>query len=97
MEIKPNCRLYVSNLHFNTTPLQLQDWFYENGFDVVDTYVPKDKNYQNRWKNRGFAFVELASEDQVDEAIESINDTVGPMGRPITLQVADKERQRGRY
>jgi len=62
-------KLYVGNLPFNTTEGDLTDHFSKMG-SVVSCAVIMDK-YTN--KSRGFAFVEMGSQDEANKAIAEYN------------------------
>ena len=62
-------KLYVGNLSYQTTDQQLQDMFAEVG-SVASAQVVSDR-YTGQ--SRGFGFVEMASEDEAQQAIASIN------------------------
>ncbi len=62
-------KLYVGNLSFNTTEGDLQEYFSKVG-TVVSCTVIMDK-YTN--KSRGFAFVEMGSQDEANKAIAECN------------------------
>jgi len=62
-------KLYVGNLPFNTTEGDLTDYFSKMGA-VVSCAVIMDK-YTN--KSRGFAFVEMGSQDEANKAIAEYN------------------------
>jgi RNA recognition motif-containing protein len=82
-------RIYVSNLHFDATPDDLFDHFEAYGTGVVDAYIPKDRNYTTRYKNRGFGFVEFDTERERDDAIEYLDGKPGPGNRALSLRVAE--------
>ncbi len=62
-------KLYVGNLSFNTTEGDLQEYFSKVG-TVASCSVIMDK-YTN--KSRGFAFVEMGSQDEANKAIAEYN------------------------
>lgn len=62
-------KLYVGNLSFNTTEGDLTEYFSKVG-TVVSCNVIMDK-YTN--KSRGFAFVEMGSQDEANKAIAECN------------------------
>jgi RNA recognition motif-containing protein len=62
-------KLYVGNLSFNTTEGDLQEYFSKVG-TVASCTVIMDK-YTN--KSRGFAFVEMGSQDEANKAIAEYN------------------------
>ena len=61
--------IYVSNLSFNVTDEDLQDYFAEYG-EVSSAKVIMDKF---TGKSRGFAFVEMDTEESAKKAMEGLN------------------------
>jgi RNA recognition motif-containing protein len=66
-----NRKLFVGNLSFNTEESTLQTLFSQAG-QVTSVRVMRD---QATGRSRGFAFVEMASEDAARAAIEKFNET----------------------
>ncbi|MEZ5314572.1 MAG: RNA-binding protein [Thermoanaerobaculia bacterium] len=66
-------RLYVGNLSFETTEEGIRHLFSEDGRTVGDIHVVTDRE---TGRPRGFAFVEMGSEDDAQKAIEALD------GRP---------------
>jgi RNA recognition motif-containing protein len=64
-----SAKLYVGNLSFATTELDLQDLFAQAG-TVVDVKIIQDKL---TGKSRGFGFVTMGSDEQASEAISKFN------------------------
>lgn len=62
-------RLYVGNLPFDTTEDELHQLFSAHG-QVVSTKLISD---QETGRSRGFAFVEMSSEEEAKTAIEKMN------------------------
>ena len=62
-------KLYVGNLSYQMTDQQLHDLFSESG-NVSSAQVVTDR-YTGQ--ARGFGFVEMASEDEAQQAIAAIN------------------------
>ena len=82
-------RLYVGNLSYNTTELELRDIFAEVG-TVADAKVMTDRE---TGRPRGFAFVEMSTDQEAKQAIEQLSGReVG--GRAITVSEA-QERSGG--
>jgi RNA recognition motif-containing protein len=82
-------RLYVGNLSFNTTELELREVFSQYG-TVAETKMVMDRE---TGRPRGFAFVEMGSEQEAKEAIEQLNSReLG--GRALTVNEA-QERSGG--
>src|SRR5215831_5473936 len=62
-------RLYVGNLSYNTTELGLREAFGQIG-TVADVKVVMDRE---TGRPRGFAFVEMSSDQEAQQAIEQLN------------------------
>ena len=84
-------RIYVGNLSYETTADNLKNLFGQHG-EVRDVYVPTDRE---TGRGRGFAFVEMANDDEGQAAIEALNDTEAE-GRTITVNVARPRVEDGR-
>ena len=75
-------RLYVGNLPYNMTDLELEEVFSQVG-EVTDATVVIDRE---TGRSRGFGFVEMADDASGEAAVQQLNGTqVG--GR--TLRVAE--------
>jgi RNA recognition motif-containing protein len=61
--------LFIGNLDYGTTRDELQVLFAEAG-EVVSVTVPTDRD---SGRPRGFAFVEMASAEQAEAAVEKFN------------------------
>jgi RNA recognition motif-containing protein len=82
-------KLYVGNLSYETTEDNLRDMFGEHG-EVVSANVVKDK-FTDR--SKGFAFVEMANDEEAKAAISSLNGAeLG--GRQIKVDEARPPRDR---
>ena len=82
-------RLYVGNLSFNTTELELREVFSQCG-TVAETKMVMDRE---TGRPRGFAFVEMGSEQEAKQAIDQLNGReLG--GRTLTVNEA-QERSSG--
>lgn len=76
-------RLYVGNLPYDTGENQLQDLFAQFG-QVDSVRVMRD---MATGRARGFAFVEMSSEDEAQRAVTGLNETqLG--GRSLTVNEA---------
>ena len=76
-------KLYVGNLPFHTDETQLQDLFAQAG--TVDTVsVVRDRE---TGRARGFAFVEMASDADAQQAINQLN-SYQLEGRALTVNEA---------
>ena len=62
-------RLYIGNLSYSTTDEGLNTAFAEHG-EVVSASVVMDRD---TGRSRGFGFVEMASDEGADAAIEGLN------------------------
>ena len=82
-------KLYVGNLSFETTELDLQDLFAQTG-PVEEVLLMQDKF---TGKSRGFAFVEYATPEDAQKAIEQFHDK-DFQGRKITVNVARPREER---
>lgn len=81
-------RLFVGNLTFQTTDVDLRAAFQTFG-SVVDVKIVTDRE---TGRSRGFAFIEMSSEDHARKATEGLNGATLD-GRP--LRVAEAEERRG--
>jgi RNA recognition motif-containing protein len=82
-------RLYVGNLSFNTTELELRDVFGQHG-TVAETKMVMDRE---TGRPRGFAFVEMGTDEEAKNAIDQLNGReLG--GRALTVNEA-QERSGG--
>ena len=82
-------RIFVGNLPFSATEEQLNELFSKHG-EVTSAQVVKDK-YTER--SRGFAFVEMATNEAAAAAIAALNGQQMD-GRPLTVNEA-KPRPEG--
>ena len=84
-------KLYVGNLSFNTTEIELQDLFAQAG-TVSEVMLIQDRF---TGKSRGFAFVTMGSDDEARKAVELFHGK--PFGgRPLTVNEAQpREERRG--
>ena len=93
MEIKNNSsmsnKLYVGNLSFDTTEVDLQDTFAEAG-TVSEVALMQDK-FTGR--SRGFAFVTMGSAEEAQKAISLFHGKT-VQGRPLTVNEARPREDR---
>lgn len=83
-------RLYVGNLPFSTTETQLRALCEETGGVVTEVKIVMDRE---TGRPRGFAFVEMASAQDAQGAIDALNGyNMG--GRQLTVNEA-RERSGG--
>lgn len=80
--------IYVGNLAFATTSADLQSLFGEHG-EVTKAQVVTDRD---TGRSRGFGFVEMASSEEAQKAISSLNGS-DVDGRQLNVNPA-KERAR---
>src|SRR5687768_3649097 len=87
-------RLFVGNLSYQTMEQDIQDHFSQAG-NVTSVSLMFDKF---TGKSRGFAFVELATAEEANKAVEMFNGK-DLQGRTLTVNVArpreERERPRG--
>ena len=81
--------IYVSNLSFNVTDEDLQEYFAEYG-EVSSAKVIMDKF---TGKSRGFAFVEMSDDEAAKKAIQEL-DGASVDGRTIGVSVAKPKEDR---
>jgi RNA recognition motif-containing protein len=84
-------RLFVGNLSYQTMEQDLQDHFSQAG-SVTSVSLMMDKF---TGKSRGFAFVELASAEEANKAVEMFNGKE-LQGRALTVNIARPREERPR-
>ena len=84
-------RLYGGNLSYNVTEPELRDAFAEGGRNVVEVKVVMDRD---TGRPRGFAFVEMGSDDEASAAITSLTGRE-IQGRAINVSEARARAPRG--
>lgn len=82
-------RLFVGNLPFSVDSTQLQDLFAQAG-QVVVAEVKTDRM---TGRSRGFAFVEMSTDEETQKAIEMFNG-FDMEGRKIVVNVARPPEER---
>jgi cold-inducible RNA-binding protein len=83
-------KLYVGNLPYNTSDEELRTIFVNGGFECDDVTIISDRD---TGRSRGFAFVTLANDADVEEAIAQINGfDIG--GRNLRVNEAREHRER---
>ena len=82
-------RLYVGNLHPDATEDNIRELFARVG-DVTSVTVICDR-YTSR--SRGFGFVEMATSEAAQEAIQQLNDHE-LLGRRIRVEEARQRREK---
>ena len=83
-------RLYVGNLAFSATEEDLRAAFEGEGHQVAEVKMVLDRD---TGRPRGFAFVEMATEQDAQNAIQNLNGR-DLQGRPVTISEA-RERTGG--
>jgi RNA recognition motif-containing protein len=83
-------KLYVGNLSFQTTSEDLQQLFAQAG-TVESASVVEDRD---TGRSRGFGFVEMASKEDGEKAIQQFNGT-DMNGRNLTVNEARPREERG--
>ena len=83
-------RLYVGNLSYNVTEPELREVFAENGRNVVEVKIVMDRD---TGRPRGFAFVEMGSDDEASQAIQSLTGRE-VQGRAINVSEARERTPR---
>ena len=83
-------RLYVGNLSYNVTETELREAFAEGGKNVVEVKIVLDRD---TGRPRGFAFVEMGSDGEAAQAIETLNGRE-IQGRPISVSEARERAAR---
>ncbi|MCC7497195.1 MAG: RNA-binding protein [Bryobacterales bacterium] len=77
-------RLFIGNLPYRSTETDLQAWFAEAGINASEISVIRDRL---SGESRGFGFVNVTSDDEAQQAIQSCNGKV-LMGRTIIVNEA---------
>jgi RNA recognition motif-containing protein len=84
-------RLYVGNLSYNVTEPELRDVFAEGGRNVVEVKIVMDRD---TGRPRGFAFVEMGSDEEATAAISQLSGRE-IQGRAINVSEARARAPRG--
>ena len=82
-------KVFVGNLDFNTSKEEVQSLFAQVG-ELRDVFLPVDRE---SGRKRGFAFVEYASDEDAQKAIEKFNG-YELSGRALRVNAAE-DRPRG--
>ena len=84
-------RLYVGNLPFDTDESQLRTLFSEGDRSVTEVKIITDRD---TGRSRGFAFVEMGSQEEAEAAIKAMSGRdIG--GRALTVNEAREQDRRG--
>ena len=82
-------RLFVGNLPFNVREDGLKAYFESNGVPVVAVKVATERD---TGRSRGYGFVDVATSEDVQKAIQSLNGQELE-GRSLTVDAAKGERR----
>jgi RNA recognition motif-containing protein len=83
-------RLYVGNLSYSITELDLRELFAGLG-TVTDAKIVTDRE---TGRPRGFGFIEMSTEDEARKAIEELNGR-DVQGRQVAVKEAEDRRGGG--
>lgn len=84
-------RLYVGNLPYDADEASLREAFAQDGRVVERVHIVLDRETQ---RPRGFAFVEMATDEQAKQAIETMDGTMFGM-RQLRVTEAEERRPGG--
>ncbi len=84
-------KLYVGNLPFQASETELQELFTNAGITVTTITLVRDRQTGDP---RGFGFVEIASDEEAERAIQSLNGQE-LLGRRLVVNEARPPRERG--
>ncbi|ACB52684.1 MULTISPECIES: RNA-binding protein [Cyanophyceae] len=84
--------IYVGNLSYDVTKEDLSEVFTDYG-EVKRVHIPTDRD---TGRMRGFAFVEMNSDDQEEQAISTL-DGAEWMGRTLKVNKAKERQPRGSF
>lgn len=82
-------KLYVGNLPYDIENVDLENLFSTNG-SVQTVNIVKDRD---TGRAKGFAFVEMKSQQEATKAIENLNDK-DFRGRPLKVNLANNDYKR---
>ncbi len=83
-------KLFIGNLSFNVADAGLNEFFASMNIPVASVRVMRDVD---TGRSRGFAFVELAPEADMESAISQLNGKILD-GRPLTVNEARQQKPR---
>lgn len=86
-------RLYCGNLSYSATADEVKELFAAGGRTVVDVHIVQDRE---TGRSRGFAFVELSTDEEAEAAISEINGKMH-QGRPLMVKEAMERSPRPAY
>ncbi len=82
-------KLYVGNLPYSATENTLKELFSQAG-EVTEVVIIKDRN---SGRSKGFAFVTMSKQEEVETAIQMFNDQ-DMEGRPLKVSIARPREER---
>ncbi len=85
-----NNKLFVGNLSFKLTEAEVEELFGQYG-TVVSCAIPTDRD---TGRKRGFAFVEMGSQEEAEAAIKALNGR-DVAGRPLAVSVSQPKPRTG--
>ena len=77
-------RIFVGNIPFSCSEIDLQQWFQTHGYEVSEIELIRDKV---TGESRGFGFIELRHKWKVQAAIECLHQREFA-GRKLTVNAA---------
>ncbi len=83
-------KLFIGNLSFNVADAGLNELFASMNIPIESVKIMRDLN---TGRSRGFAFVELAPEADMESAISQLNGKILD-GRPLTVSEARQQKPR---
>jgi len=84
----PEARIYVANLSYDMDSADVRELFEEVG-EVKDVYLPEQKDAQH---HKGYGFVEMATAEEAQEAIDAFHGEEDFYGRILTVRIADRDK-----
>lgn len=84
-------KLYVGNLSYNTTEVELKELFSQAG-TVTSVELIKDRD---TGRSKGFAFIEMGNQSEAEKAISTFND-YNLDNRAIKVNIARPREERPR-
>jgi RNA recognition motif-containing protein len=85
-----NNKLFVGNLSFKISEGELEELFAQYG-TVTSCSIPTDRD---TGRKRGFAFIEMASQEECEAAIQGLNGR-DVAGRQIAVSIAQPKPKGG--
>ncbi len=82
-------KLYVGNLSYNVTEVDLRDLFSQAG-EIKEVTLIMDRFTQ---RSKGFGFVEMVNQADAEKAIQMFNNHELD-GRPLTVNIAKPREER---